>query len=378
MAQHSGERFHIHAVLQRQRRECVAQVMESHMLASCVLQNELQSAPHHARCNGTVLLHRRREHPAGIHRLFVLPQHCHHRGRQDDLSDGVFRLGRADLKLAPHIVDLLVHIQHAGFEVQVVPLQRHELAPAQAGGQVQKEDFVVALELRLNEEPLQFLPRQHLHLPRLLGRQLAADGGVHTDQPILHRLLQCGAAGGVTHTHHSVGQPFAVLVGEPLPTAFLEPTVELLQVVLCQLIQRDVPDLRDDVQADAALVGLLRSWADLGLGVILVPVCQPIPEGHLGPHFFGLQPAAFFLELLKLLDAFLLGFGEDIFRFGIAIVIVADDDTSFPAPILALSYGSVSGFSLSCHGFNSFPKMSSMKPPTIPQACFCISDVTWV
>ena len=38
----------------------------------------------------------------------------------------------------------------------------------------------------------------------------------------------------------------------------------------------------------------------------------------------------------------------------------------------------VPGFSLSCHGFNSFPKMSSMKLPTMPEAVFCISDVTWV
>ena len=282
------------------------------------------------------------------------------------------------MELAAHIVDLLVHIQHAGFEVQVVPLQRHELASAQAGCQVQKEDLVVALELRLNEKPLQFLPRQYLHLPCLLRRQLAADGRVHTDQPILHRLLQCGAAGGVTHTHHSVGQPFAVLVGEPLPAAFLEPTVELLQVVLCQLIQRDVADLRDDVQSDAALIGLLRSWADLRLGVILVPVCQPVPEGHLRPYFFGLQPAAFLLELLELLNALLLRFGKDIFRLGVAVIIIANNNAAFPPTVLALPYRSVSGFSFSCHGFNSFPKMSSMKPPTMPQACFCISEVTWV
>ena len=281
MTQHGGKRFYIHTVLQRQRRECMAQIVKAYMLAPSVFQDELQSAPYHAGGDGAVLLHRGREHPAGVHRLFVLPQHRHHGGRQDDFADRVLRLGRADLKLAPHIVDLLVHIQHTGFEVQVIPLQRHELAPAQAGSQVQKEDFVVPLELRLNEKPLQFLPRQYLHLPRLLGRQLAADGRVHTDQPILHRLLQCGAAGGVTHTHHSVGQPFAVLVGEPLPAAFLEPTVELLQVVLCQLIQRDVPDFRDDVQTDAALVSLLRGGTDLRLGMILVPICQPDPEGHL-------------------------------------------------------------------------------------------------
>ena len=112
----------------------VAQIVKAYMLASCVFQDELQSAPHHAGCNGTVLFYRGWEHPAGVHRFLILPQHCHHRRRQNDLADGVFRLGRADLKLATHIVDLLVHIQHAGFEVQVVPLQRHQLTPAQAGG----------------------------------------------------------------------------------------------------------------------------------------------------------------------------------------------------------------------------------------------------
>ena len=348
------------------------------MLAPCVFQDELQSASYHAGGDGAVLLHRRREHPAGVHRLFVLPQHLHHGGRQDDLADGVLRLGRADLKLATHIVDLLVHIQHAGLEVQVIPLQRHELTPAQAGGQVQKKDFVISLELCLDEKPLQLLPRQHLHFPRLLRRQLAADGRVHTDQSILHRFLQRGATGSVTHAHHSVGQSFAVLVGEALPAAFLEPTVELLQVVLRQLVQRDAADLRDDVQADAAFIGLLRSGADLGLGMILVPICQPIPEGHLRANLFRLQSPALLLELLEFLDTLLLRFGEDIFRLGITVVIIADDDSPFPTAVLALPYRSVTGFSLSCHGFNSFPKMSSMKPPTIPEAVFCISEVTWV
>ena len=182
----------------------------------------------------------------------------------------------------------------------------------------------------------------------------------------------------MAHTHHSVGQPFAVLVGETLPAAILEPTVELLQIILCQLVHRDVADLRDDVQADAALIGFLRGGTDFRLGVILVPVCQPVPEGHLRTHFLWLQSAAFLFEPLELLDALLLGFSKDIFRLGIAVIIVADDDASFPPPVLALPYGSVAGFSLSCHGFNSFPKISSMKPPTMPEAVFCISDVTWV
>ena len=84
--------------------------MEAHMLAPCVFQDELQSASYHAGGNGAILLHRGREHPAGVHCFLMLLQHRHHGGRQDDLADGVFRLGCADLKLAPHIVDLLVHI----------------------------------------------------------------------------------------------------------------------------------------------------------------------------------------------------------------------------------------------------------------------------
>ena len=182
----------------------------------------------------------------------------------------------------------------------------------------------------------------------------------------------------MAHAHHSVGQPFAVLVGEPLPAAFLEPTVELLQVILRQLVQWDAADFRDDVQTDAVLISLLRGGTDLRLGMILVPICQPVSEGHLGPHLLRFQSAALRLELLELLDALLLGFGENIFRFGVAIVIVADDNTPLPPAVLALPYGSVAGFSFSCHGFNSFPKISSMKPPTMPEAVFCISEVTWV
>ena len=73
VAQSTGQRFHVYPAFQGQRGEGVAQVMESHMLTACVLQDELQSAPYHAGCNGAVLLHRGREHPAGVHRLFVLP-----------------------------------------------------------------------------------------------------------------------------------------------------------------------------------------------------------------------------------------------------------------------------------------------------------------
>ena len=39
MTEHTGHSFHVYAVLERQRCECVSQVMKSQVFQSCVLQN---------------------------------------------------------------------------------------------------------------------------------------------------------------------------------------------------------------------------------------------------------------------------------------------------------------------------------------------------
>lgn len=58
-------------------------------------------------------------------------------------------------------------------QLALIPLQRHELAQAQAGCQVQEENFVVVFKLRLNEKTLKLLlQHQHIHLPRFPRRQL--------------------------------------------------------------------------------------------------------------------------------------------------------------------------------------------------------------
>ncbi len=49
------------------------------------------------------------------------------------------------------------------------------------------------------------------------------------------------------------------------PATFLDPTVELLQVILRQLVQRNAADLRDDVQTDTILVCFLCGGAYLWL-----------------------------------------------------------------------------------------------------------------
>ena len=218
--------------------------MESDTLAVCPLQYRLKPSARHAGRDRSVRLHRGRKHPAGIHLFAVFPQHGQHRGRQHQFSDGCLGFGRDDLQFAVYRVRLLVDGQHAGFKVQILPLKRYQFTPPQAGAEIQQEQLVVPVRLRLNEKFLQFLPIQHLHFLCLFRRQLTADGGVCPEQVIPHGPFQGGAADRVAHPHHVVGKSRAVLLRQTLAAILFQPPVELLQIILRQFVQRDLPDLR--------------------------------------------------------------------------------------------------------------------------------------
>lgn len=139
MAQHGGEGFHIHSVLQRQRREGVPQIMESDTLAVCPLQYRLKPSACHTGRDRSVRLHRGRKHPAGIHLFAVFSQHGQHRRWQHQFSHGRLGFGRDDLQFAVYRVRLLVDGQHASFKVQILPLKRYQFTPPQAGAEIQQE-----------------------------------------------------------------------------------------------------------------------------------------------------------------------------------------------------------------------------------------------
>ena len=63
-------------------------------------------------------------------------------------------------------------------------------------------------------------------------RQLAADGGVCTEQVIPHGPFQGGAADRMAHPHHAVGKARAVLLRQTLAAVLFQPPVELLQIIL--------------------------------------------------------------------------------------------------------------------------------------------------
>ena len=218
---------------------------------------------------------------------------------------------------------------------------------------------------------------EHLHLPRLLRRQLAANGRVDTNQSLGLRLFQRDPAGGVAGTHHAVGQAGAVKITTDTPPVPFQLRVELLEITLRQLAERDFSNARDDVIVDPILVALLCRNPQAGLGPGLIPQVDPLAEGHV-----RLRPAsddaALHFEFFQLLLADHLGHGGDAFRNGRALLVVADDDAPFPAPVFSQSECSFSGLSFLSHGFNSFPNSSSMKSPTMIEAFFCMSVVTWV
>ena len=80
--------------------------------------------------------------------------------------------------------------------------------------------------------------------------------------------------------HHAVGQPLAVVFRVEKASALFQPGVELLQVVLCQLIQRDAAQFRNNVLVDPALIARPGGGAELWPGVVLIPEVHPLPKGH--------------------------------------------------------------------------------------------------
>ena len=262
----------------------MSQIMEADMLASGGFQTEMEPTQHRAGSQRHVFFYWRWEHPAGVYRCLVFPQYFHHRRGENDLADGVLCLRLADLQLSPHSGDLPAHIQNARLKIKIIPLEPHDLAPSQTCGQIQEEELVVALGLCLDEKPLELLTVQYLHLPCLLGRKLTADGRVGAYEPLLHRFLQSSAADGVVHSYHPVGQALAVALNESLSATLFQSPVELLEVILSQLIQWDVADLRDDMQADAVFVTGLGGWTNLWLGVVFIPVTLLPSQNSIAAH----------------------------------------------------------------------------------------------
>ena len=89
-------------------------------------------------------------------------QHIQNDRRQEERSDGRFGFWFGDDQLAVYAADLLGDAKLAGIKVQVAPLQRQQLAAAQAGSQLNIEEVMPDGVLSaLRHESLQLLVVQN-------------------------------------------------------------------------------------------------------------------------------------------------------------------------------------------------------------------------
>ena len=100
MTEHTGYRFYVHAVLERQCRECMSQVMKSQVFQSGVFQNFLVDVDHRVRVVHLACF-RGWEHPWAAGMLLVLcDQQIDGFLRNGNFADGVFCFRARDVRFA--------------------------------------------------------------------------------------------------------------------------------------------------------------------------------------------------------------------------------------------------------------------------------------
>ena len=160
-------------------------------------------------------------------------------------------------------------------------MQSHDFPSAHSRAEFQEEQFIEICFFCFGKEFRQLVLAQHLHLLCFLWRYLTADGGIDFDESFHHRLFQRRSAGGMARSRHAVGESRAVSFHQPFSSVAFQSCAELLQIVLCQSVQRYFTNVGDDVIVYSVFVVLLCQWSDGGLGIVLVPEVDPIIEGHL-------------------------------------------------------------------------------------------------
>ena len=142
---------------------------------------------------------------------------------------------------------LPLHSELPSAEVEIVPLEGADLTPAQPGGEFQQEEFEASIFLGLDQQSLDFLRGQHLHLPGLGRREAATIGGVAEQEFFRDCLIKCGMEGGVDAPDGLVRKAVTIELRPEESAALLELGVELLDIVGGQFVQLSISQSRDDM-----------------------------------------------------------------------------------------------------------------------------------
>lgn len=168
--------------------------------------------------------------------MLVALEHIQNRGGEKHGPVARLGFGRRHYQFALYPVYLPFYPQRPGAEVQVIPMERQDLAPAQAGGQLQQQKLVAAVFLGLNQQALDLLGSKYLHFSGFCGREFTAVRRVAEDQFFFYRLVQGCVESGVDAPDGLVGQALAIELGAKQPAVFLEIGVESLNFPGGQLV----------------------------------------------------------------------------------------------------------------------------------------------
>jgi len=173
-------------------------------------------------------------------------------------------------------VDLSLDSEFSGAGVQIIPLEGADLTSAQAGGEFQQKNFIAAILFGLDQQPLNLLRSQHLHLSGLGGRDLAVISRIAEEEFLCDSFVQRGVERCVYAPDCLVGQALTVELCPDESAALFELGIELLNVVGGQFVHLNISQHRDDVLINAPLIGHLCIGPEIGLLVALIPKVQPI------------------------------------------------------------------------------------------------------
>lgn len=289
------------------------------------------------------------EDPFGQRRLAPLLQHMKRTGRQQDLARPFLGFRIAHLqRAAGRRVDGAAYLQRSACLLEVAPFESADLAASKTRRDLRVEEVVpqrlVADRFHESVEPLfvedfhrRFVElRDHRPLRRILH-----------DQPGAHRRFHDLVEQHVDTAHGGVGKLTLASVAGFI--RFLtHRVIELLHVPLRNGAQHLAAQRRLDVMTHVTAVPPDGTLAQRRFGVAREPLLDPFRKRHVA-LLAQIRVAVAVDGAVQLRHQLFLCFGEDGFVDWRSLFLVSDDDTAFPASVLALADEPVAVRSFPCH-----------------------------
>ena len=240
------------------------------------------------------------------------------------------------------------YLQRSACLIKVAPLEPADLAAAQAGGDLRVEEIVPQrLGADRFHESVELLFVEDLHGRFIELGDHRSIRRVLNDQPGAHRRFHDLVEQHMDAAHRGVGKlTLASVAGLVFLSA--QRVIEFLHVPLRDGAQHFISQRRLDVMTHVTAIPPDGTLAQRRLGVACEPLLDPIAQRHVA-LLAQIRVAIAVDGHVQLRHQLLLRFGEDRFVDRRSVFLVSDDDTAFPASVLALADEPVAVRSFPCH-----------------------------